>query len=176
MASLLLSTPSLAATPPQQVSDRLPYIRLYNPTINDHFYTSNRKEADNAVSMHGYRIEGEMGYVEKYQQDGTEVIYRLWNPQALKHFYTTSYAEVQSATSSGFVMEGSPGFMLATENPLIGAPVSIWEGRVKVYRLYNSTQRKHFYTISSSEAQGLQPYGYALEGQLGGGLYNSLIN
>lgn len=174
LAGLLFSNPALALSPPLHISERLPFIRLYNPTINDHFYTSSRVEADNAVAVHGYRIEGEMGYVEKYQQDGTEPIIRMWNPNASKHFYTTSYDEAVAAQASGFVREGAVGFMLANSAPIGSGPqIDLWEGRVKVYRLYNSAQRKHFYTSDNTEAQSLRSHGFTLEGQLGGGLYNS---
>ena len=174
IAGMLFSTPALALTPPQPASERLPFIRLYNPNINDHFYTSSRVEADVAIAVHGYRIEGEMGYVEKYQQDGTEPIYRMWNPNASKHFYTTSYDESVAAQASGFIREGVVGFMLANSEPVgSGFQMDLWEGRVKVYRLYNPVQRKHFYTSYNAEAQSLQSYGYVLEGQLGGGLFNS---
>ena len=172
LSALAVYSPAMALTPPQPAPERLPFIRLYNPAINDHFYTSSRAEADTAVANHGYRIEGQMGYVELYQQDGTELIYRLWNPAAAKHFYTTSSVEMQSARASGFVLEGSPGFMLAEPFGEQVAP-ALWEGRVTVYRLYNSVQRKHFYTTDNTEADMLRSYGYVREGQLGGGLYNA---
>ncbi len=164
----------VASSHPNIRSERLPFIRLYNPTINDHFYTSSQIEADGAVANHGYVIEGTMGYVERYQLDSTEAIFRMWNPVAKKHFYTTSNQEIQSAQSSGFVLEGTVGFMQInleyTTNPLSGM---FWQGEVKVYRLYNNSQRKHFYTVSQSEANSLLTKGYVSEGQLGGGLFST---
>lgn len=172
LISLLFSHTALALSPPAP-SERLPFIRLYNPAINDHFYTSSRVEADTAVAMHGYRIEGEMGYVERYQQDGTEPIIRMWNPVAKKHFYTTNQNEATTAQASGFIREGSIGFMLAYDPIVELNPPSFWQGRVIVYRMYNPSQRKHFYTTDRSERELLQTRGYNWEGQLGGWIYNS---
>lgn len=174
MSALTLANVVMASSHPNIRSERLPFIRLYNPTINDHFYTSSQVEADGAVANHSYRIEGTMGYVERYQVDATEAIFRMWNPVAKKHFYTTNSNEVQSAQSSGFVLEGTVGFMQINPeqlaNPLSGM---FWQGEVIVYRLYNSTQRKHFYTVSQSEVNYLLTRGYASEGQLGGELFST---
>lgn len=175
-ATAFFSDNAVALTPPLYPSERLPLIRLYNPVINDHFYTSSRVEADMAVAMHGYRIEGEMGYAENYQRGGTAQIVRMWNPGASKHFYTTSYDESVAAQNSGFIREGVVGFMLTNSAPIGNEnEIALWEGRVKVYRLYNSSQRKHFYTVDNTEAQSLTYRGYVIEGQLGGGIYNSSI-
>ncbi len=177
LVGLLSSTPALALSPPPPSTERLPLIRLYNPTINDHFYTSSRVEADTAVASHGYRIEGEMGYVESYQLYNTEPVIRMWNPIAGKHFYTTSYDESVTAEASGFVREGAVGYMISSAQLQAYPPTDdVWIGTVKVYRLYNSAQRKHFYTVDNSEAQAVQAYGYVLEGQLGGGIYNAQYN
>lgn len=46
-----------------QASNLVPFYRLYNPTVSDHFYTTSRSEADNAVRRLGYSDEGIACYV-----------------------------------------------------------------------------------------------------------------
>lgn len=161
--SLFLPSFTFALTPPPGSPTRLPFIRLYNPTINDHFYTTSRDEASLAQSRHGYRLEGELGWVYQSQQDGTEPIFRLWNPRAGKHFYTSSYIETQNAADNGFVREGHVGFILA---PAVGY------ADILLYRMYNPSQQKHFYTTDKREVEYLEQRGFIWEGQLGGGLYS----
>lgn len=179
LASLLFANPALAQVdsdplPGPRQSERLKLIRLYNPTINDHLYTSSQAEADAAVANYGYRIEGVMGYVERYQQDATQSIYRMWNPSTRKHFYTTNYQEVQSAQGLGYVLETGPGFMLVFFDAVPSASDPLWQGRVPVYRLYNAGQNKHFYTINTGERDHLIANGgYVSENELGSGLFNS---
>lgn len=151
-----------ALTPPIESTARLPLIRLYNPTINDHFYTTSRAEASMAQSSHGYRIEGEMGWVYQYQQSGTEPLFRLWNPRASKHFYTSSYIEAQNAENNGFVREGNMGFIVASASGYAD---------ILLHRMYNPSQQKHFYTTDKKEVEYLETRGYVWEGQVGGGLY-----
>jgi hypothetical protein len=143
---------------------------LYNQTINDHFYTTSQAEAQMAQDLHGYRIESVMGYVERYQQDGTVAIIRMWNPHARKHFYTTSATEAASAQASGFVWEGSIGFIQHDTAPAGGqgpdSPIYRETDRA-VYRMYNNSLRKHFYTIDRTEMINVLGMGYRLEGDLG---------
>lgn len=143
-------------------AERLPMIRMYNPAINDHFYTSNRIEADEAAAKHGYRLEGEMGYMYRYEQANTEPVYRMWNPKAGKHFYTTSLDENRNALNSGFLQEGILGFV---PNQYSGG------GEVGLLRLYSPAEQKHFYTTSIAERDMLVGKGYKWEGYLGYGLF-----
>jgi hypothetical protein len=147
---------------------RVPLIRLYNARTNDHLYTISRQEANDAYA-HGYRIEGEMGYVYDNGQwnNGQDwaLIYRLRNPRNGKHFYTTDGQENAAAVASGYVLEG-----------LIGAiPRSAGDSEpmYRVYRLYNRSQNKHFYTVDYNERTALLSKGYVAEGALGGWIFGS---
>lgn len=181
LASLMLAPTVLALTPPIYESTRLPFIRMYNPVINDHFYTSSLDEANTAQSNHGYRIEGTLGYVESSQVNGTKGIIRMWNPRASKHFYTTSSGEASIAQSAGFILEGTVGYIQTDVAPSTGdqaippPPSEISSKSKYLYRMYNSSVRKHFYTIDKTEMTGLQNRGYRLEGNLGN-LYTSLYD
>jgi hypothetical protein len=168
MALLLFVAPSASALTPPLIRDRLPLIRLYNPTINDHFYTSDWSEAYRAEMMHGYRQESTMGYVDKTQKTGTLGLIRMWNASTKKHFYTTSNDEAIRAVGSGFVREGVIGYILQDLAP--GADYAerpTYVGDTAVYRLYNNALRKHFYTVSRDEMLLVQNMGYRLEGNLG---------
>lgn len=178
----LVFAPVAMATHPTYEPTRLPFIRMYNPKINDHFYTSSQAEANAAQSGHGYRIEGTLGYVEKTQLNGTKAIIRMWNPRALKHFYTTDLGEASAAQSTGFLLEGIVGYIQVDTAPASGQdfaeprynppPLEIPSLNKNLYRLYNSAQSKHFYTINYNEMSAIQSYGYRLEGSLGN-LYDS---
>lgn len=171
--SLAFAPTAMALTPPMYESSRLPFIRMYNPAINDHFYTSSQDEANVAQSNHGYRIEGTLGYVEKTQVSGTKAIIRMWNPRALKHFYTTDSAEASIAQSAGFVLEGTVGYIQSDTAPVTSGdqafapPIETSSKSKYLYRMYNSLLRKHFYTIDKAEMSSLQNRGYRLEGNLG---------
>ncbi len=143
-------------------AERVPMIRMYNPAINDHFYTSNRQEANEAAARHGYRLEGEMGYMYKYEQANNEPVYRMWNPQAKKHFYTTSKQEMETVRAGGFNLEGVLGYV---PNLYAGG------GEVGLVRLYSPREQKHFYTTSVAESNMLATKGYVWEGYLGHGLF-----
>lgn len=150
-----------SATAEDPAISYIPFIRMYNPLINDHFYTSSREEATIAQNSHGYRLEGEIGYLWPHSAaaGGSESVYRLWNPRASKHFYTTDDAEAIRAVQSGFVREGIVGY-IATASLSVNDPI--------VYRLYNSTLQKHFYTTNKQEADAVVAnLGYVLEGRLG---------
>lgn len=151
-------------------AERVPMIRMYNQSINDHFYTSSRQEADEAAVKHGYKLETEMGYIYRYEQESTDPIYRMWNPKAKKHFYTTSLQENRNALNAGFLQEGIIGFVPKY------IPGLNTGGEIGVYRLYNARQSKHFYTSSLVEKDYLLQFGYVWEGYLGAGLFaNSYV-
>jgi len=180
LLSLIWAPLAMALTPPITAPTRLPFIRMYNSAINDHFYTSSQAEADSAQSNHGYKMEGTLGYVESTQVSGTKAIIRMWNPRALKHFYTTDSGEASIAQSAGFVLEGTVGYIQTDTAPTSGdqafaPPIEIPASSKYLYRMYNSSLRKHFYTIDKPEMTGLQNHGYRLEGNLGN-LYSAIYD
>lgn len=153
---------------PPQEDDKLPFIRMYNAQINDHFYTTSFMEADIASTSHGYKTEGILGYLERTAKPGTKNVIRMWNPRAKKHFYTISTQEESSAKASGFVTEGTMGYIQheSIGRGDISMPITI-ETSWSVYRMYNTALQKHFYTTNRQEMNGLLLKGYRLEGHLG---------
>ena len=79
--------------------------RLYHNEYDDHFYTTNEKEADEAVKG-GYLREGITCYVHSNPSSGFVPLYRLYNITTGDHFYTTNVTEVNKAIkSSGYNLE-----------------------------------------------------------------------
>lgn len=181
LLSLIWAPVAMALTPPIYQSSRLPFIRMYNPAINDHFYTSSQAEANAAQANHGYRLEGTLGYVESTQVSGTKAIIRMWNPRALKHFYTTDSGEAAVAQSNGFILEGTVGYIQSDTAPATSGdqafapPIETPSKSKYLYRMYDKLVRKHFYTIDKAEMTSLQNRGYRLEGNLGN-LYSALYD
>jgi hypothetical protein len=102
----------LLSTQQQQPRNTVPLYRLWNPTITDHFYTTDSAERNNAIRNLGYANEGTVGYLYRInaQAPGTVPLYRLWNPTITDHFYTTDSAEGDNAVRNlGYTYEGAIG-------------------------------------------------------------------
>ncbi|KAG6891434.1 hypothetical protein C0992_006693 [Termitomyces sp. T32_za158] len=158
--SLLLATAllSVASALPTEVDDSLearqfvqcgnpddtvPFYRLYNSQVVDHFYTTDAQEANNAVARYGYTAEGISSYIFPSQESGTTPFYRLYSPTAMDHFYTTSASEANSASQNlGYNYEGIAGYIYPNRG---------CRGTVPFYRLYSPSGMDHFYTTSASE-------------------------
>lgn len=97
------------------VSDNIqpPFVALYhayNKQINDHFYTTNPKEADDAIGA-GYQPAGIacVVYQTNMAPAGTVKLRRFYNATTGEHFYTANPNEAQTVMQDGFKEEGSPG-------------------------------------------------------------------
>ena len=138
------------------VPGTVPLYRLYQPTIIDHFYTTNISEAQNARQHLGYNDEGVAARIWPSQASDTVPLYRLYSPGATDHFYTTNSAERNNAISHlGYNDEGITGYVYP-ERGHGGAPL---------YRLYSSDGTDHFYTMSLAERNNaISHLGYNDEG------------
>ncbi|KAG5222561.1 Glycoside hydrolase, family [Salix suchowensis] len=88
-----------------------PLYRAFNPSVTDHFYTTNAVEVRNA---RGYQQEGQAGRVFSRQESSTIPFYRLYNPSNANHFYTTNQWEADNAANTlGYNREGVAGYVLA---------------------------------------------------------------
>ncbi len=93
--------------PAQQYEGTVPFYRLFNLGIVDHFYTTNAAERDNAVANLQYNYEGIAGYVyPSAEYYGVVPLYRLFSPGATDHFYTSDAAERAVALTEGYMDEG----------------------------------------------------------------------
>ncbi len=141
-------------------NDTVPFYRLFKGATGDHFYTTDKNEADNAVKNFGYAYEGIACYVYSYAANDTTSLYRLYRPSTQHHFYTTSKAEADNAVQNyGYTLEGVACYVYPTSGE---APPN---DSVKLYRLYNGKVDDHFYTTNKAEADNaVSKYGYKLEG------------
>ncbi|KAF8870182.1 hypothetical protein BD779DRAFT_612568 [Infundibulicybe gibba] len=148
--------------PPPTCADNskaVPFLRAYNPTLTDHFYTTSAPELDNAVKNLGYANEGSVGRIWTTQQPGTVPLYRLYSDSGTDHFYTTSAPERDNAVANlGYKFESTAGFVY---------PAAMC-GAVPLYRLYSPSATDHFYTPSASErGNAANSLGYSNEGVAG---------
>jgi hypothetical protein len=125
--------------------------RLYNPGLDDYFFTDNNVEVCIAQAYYGYTAD-DYSFTEVSQANGGIPVYRLVAPNN-RHFYTTSLAEKNYVVNSlGFADEGI-GFT---------AQGSAITGYTPVYRLASPTG--HAYTDSSAEKDTFIVKGDAYEG------------
>ena len=147
----------------QPPRDSVKFYRLYKPGNDDHFYTTNKAEADNAVKNYGYNLEGIACYVyapnSKPYRVGKAKFYRLYRPSTQHHFYTTSKSEADNAIKNyGYKYEGIAGYVYPSDEGNINDTVPF-------YRLYKPGNDDHFYTVNKAEADyAVKNYGYNSEG------------
>jgi len=124
--------------------------------IGDHFYTTSSPEADNAVRLLGYQIEGIAWYAFVAQNLNAAPLYRLFSTKNGDHFYTSSEAERDSAIKKfSYRIEGTSCYVFSSQSP----------NAVPLYRLLNSKNGDHFYTASEIERDNaVRRYGYQIEG------------
>jgi len=91
----------------------VPFYRLFNLAVWDHFYTTSAADRDNAISNGGYVSEGIAAYIYTNPDCGGEPLFRLFNPATGDHFYTMSAGERDFAVSGGYVEEGIAGYTLS---------------------------------------------------------------
>ena len=102
--------------------------------------------------------------------DPTQIVrmYRAYNPNADYHFFTTSQAEFENAVAAGYRDEttGRGGFSVrAGQVP----------GTNPIYRMYNVTNGRHYYTLDVIERDRLQSLGWLYE-KPEGFMYTSQVN
>lgn len=133
--------------------------RMYNPDVNDHFYTTNPYEYNTIAVDYGYLQEGILGFISPINSTGTIPLYRMYSPTSRDHFYTTDPNEYRTiAVDYGYIQEGKVGYISA----------SGVKDTVSLYRMYSTTATDHFYTSSLDEySTTAVNYGYSQEGAMG---------
>ncbi len=127
----------------------IPLYRLFGN--GDHFYTTNKAEADQAAAG-VYHFEGDKGvacYVYGSAAPGTQPLWRLFKDD--DHFYTCDPNERETAQAGGYHLEGVVGYIYP--HP-VGAATTF-------YRLFNG--KDHFYTVNANEARQAASGGYHFE-------------
>jgi hypothetical protein len=113
--------------------------RAYHPTADDHFFTTSRREFDNAVA-HGYQDEttGKAGFtVLDGQAEGTKALLRLYNRSSGDHYYTANANECDALVRQGWTFENVEGYVY---EKMAGADTT------QLFHLYNRQSGSHLYT------------------------------
>ncbi|KAL2826750.1 hypothetical protein BJY01DRAFT_255899 [Aspergillus pseudoustus] len=149
-------------TCPASTPTPVPLYRAYNPTIYDHFYTTNQNEYNNAVQNLGYSAEGIACRLYATQVSGTVPLFRTYSQSATDHFYTRSAEERDRAVQSlGYSDEGIAGYVYPQQQSSVPSLTAL-------YRTYNGQITDHFYTVSAPERDNaVQSLGYSDEGVAG---------
>ncbi|KAJ6467646.1 hypothetical protein C8R47DRAFT_811461 [Mycena vitilis] len=129
-------------------SQAQPLYRDWNPTLSDHFYTTDATEASTAG---GYTPEGIRALLFTTQVVGSVQFYRLYNADAGDHFYTTNETEMHAA-----------GYVVENKTPMYIYPTQLC-GSVPFYRLFAGGTGDHFYTVDADERDGAEQSGWAYE-------------
>lgn len=129
-----------------EVDTSVSVYRLWHPLTGEHFYTSDKGEAD-YLEQNTYWVTEGIGF--KTPQTG-DPVYRLYNPNSGEHFYTLSADEKNFLSSVGWNFEGSPFYSVGEDQ---GYPV---------YRLYSGSG--HLWTLDETEYNYLSTVGWVQEG------------
>ncbi len=137
------------------IANQIPFWRLYNENIQDHFYTTDAAERDRAIRDYGYKDDGVACYVLPGGDRTGIPLFRLWNDKAGDHFYTTKIADRDRAIRDyGYKDEGVACNVL---------PVGDSSG-TPLYRLWNANVGDHFYTTDATERdRAIKEYGFTRE-------------
>lgn len=143
------SAPSVSA--PDAVEPAVKMFRIYNPNSGEHFYTSDKDEKDNLVSL-GWSYEG-IGWYAPAEGDP---VYRLYNANGGEHHYTLDEAEKDNLVSAGWKYEKIGWYSAPADD----------EKSVPVYREYNPNAfaNNHNYTANKDEHDLLVSIGWRDEG------------
>lgn len=135
-------------------SGTVPFYRYWNPSVTDHYYTTNFNELGWAAS--GW----EFGHIECYiyptQQSGTVPLYGYWNPSIGDHYFTTNFNELGNG-AYGWTLSGVSGYIYPTQQ----------SGTVPLHGYWNASIGDHFFTINLDELGPSGAYGWTYSGIYG---------
>jgi hypothetical protein len=120
----------------------LPFLRYYNQTTGDHFYTTFFGEL--GCGLGGYVAEGTTGYIFQAQAPGTSPVYRYWSHTFGDHFYTLT-----SGSYDTYVSEGIAGYVFTAQTP----------DNIPIFHYYHAGLHDNLYTQYGTSASG-----YVLQG------------
>ncbi|EJD46232.1 hypothetical protein AURDEDRAFT_34421, partial [Auricularia subglabra TFB-10046 SS5] len=95
----------------------VPFYRLFNGDVQDHFYTTDEAERANAITRLGFKDEGLTGWVHSTPVCASTPLYRLYyegptnRPLLRDHFYTVNPAERERAVKNGYTYEGIAAYV-----------------------------------------------------------------
>lgn len=120
-------------------TESVPIYRRYNPGNGEHFYTTNKAEADYLVTAQGWSDEGIGWYAPKNAADRGNPVYRFYHPTLGVHRYTADKTEREALIYYGWNAEGILCY-------------SMKKGGTPVFRLKNPDNEQENFTLSPVEA------------------------
>jgi hypothetical protein len=116
------------------------FVRYWNPTDCDHFYTAGISEI--GYGAYGYTFESIEGvtFLTPYSYSTTP-LYRFYHSGITDHFYTTDYNE---GINAGYTYEGVVGYVSTSSHT----------NYVPLYQHWNANGGDHFYTTNPTEGGG----------------------
>ena len=94
---------------PTQESGTVPLYRYWNPTVGDHYYTTNFNEL--GYGAYGWTFEHVECYVFPYQASGTVPFHEYWNASVGDHFYTINLDELGPSGAYGWTYAQVQGYV-----------------------------------------------------------------
>jgi subtilisin family serine protease len=128
-------------------SGTVPLYRYWNPTVTDHYYTTNFNELGWTSS--GWEFAWIECYIYPTQATGTVPLYEYWNPTVGDHYYTINYSEL-GAGAYGWTYQTVAGYVFPTQAT----------GTVPLHEYWNASVGDHFYTINLDELGSSGAYGW----------------
>lgn len=141
--------------PPLPQPQLVPLYRLYQPTVVNHFYTTNKDEWDQSKDLiggqDGYTQENIAGYVSSIRLPGMIPLQRSWSPTYTDHYY-------QIGPPADWAFQRTEGYVYPGADP---CPA----GTAPLYETYNAPTPSnvwsdHFYTMDKPESDNSIVLGY----------------
>jgi subtilisin family serine protease len=126
----------------------VPLYRYWNPSVTDHYYTTNFNELGWTGS--GWEFNWIECYIYPTQAAGTVPLYEYWNPTVGDHYYTINYNEL-GAGAYGWTYQTVAGYVYPTQAA----------GTVPLHEYWNASVGDHFYTINLDELGPSGAYGWS---------------
>jgi hypothetical protein len=82
----------------------------WNPTVGDHFYTTNWNELGNGA--YGWTFERVAAYIYPTQASGTTPLHQYWNASVGDHFYTINLEELGTSGAYGWTYARVDGYVI----------------------------------------------------------------
>jgi uncharacterized protein (DUF1800 family) len=127
-----------------------PVYRFFNKSTGTHFYTIVAAERDHVLATYPQFIyEGAAFAAYAQPAPGAAPVFRFFNTATGTHFYTNKTAE------RDYVLATWPQF--AFEGPAFHAmPAAGTDGRIELFRFFNTATGAHFYTASTAERDSVR--------------------
>ena len=139
--------------PPPQTQQTIPLWRMFNPSLNQHLWTTCSNEY-RLLATRGWRQEGIAWHTPRTGRP----VHRLFHPGIIRHHYTADQNEIRVLRGRGWNDEGVI-FFCASPNVRPG------EG-IRMTRLFHPGSLKHLHTADANEVRILTTrYGWRNEGE-----------